>query len=157
MKDLQSIEHYCYKIHTLLMKGSVHPSPLYRQHPITIFTRKSWLTPPSIIFQKFQPHINKAGVCALWRLMVQKNLQSKQRSEVFYKLTKLLKGTLSYVAIMCENCVIDNPLQLNPCEYGWEINEGEKSLKPTLLPTGIKIAHDKILQTRCKCISTQCK
>ena len=62
-----------------------------------------------------------------------------------------------YVAIMCENCVIDNPLQLNPCEYGWEINEGEKSLKSTLLPTGIKIAHDKILQTRCKCISTQCK
>ena len=62
-----------------------------------------------------------------------------------------------YVAIMWGNCVIDNPLQLNPCEYGWEINEGEKSLKPTLLPTGIKIAHDKILQTRCKCISTQCK
>ena len=33
-----------------------------------------------------------------------------------------------YVAIMWESCVIGNPTQLNPCEYGWERNEGEKSL-----------------------------
>ena len=32
-----------------------------------------------------------------------------------------------------------------------------KSLRPTMLPTGIKIAPNKILQTtRCKCVSTQC-
>ena len=46
---------------------------------------------------------------------------------------------------------------LNPCEYGWERNEGEKPLRPTMLPTGMKIARDDILQiTRCKCVSTQC-
>ena len=62
-----------------------------------------------------------------------------------------------HVAIMWENCVIGNPPQLNPCEYGWEKNEGERSLGPTMLPTGIKIAPDKILQTTsCKCVSTQC-
>ena len=63
-----------------------------------------------------------------------------------------------YVAIMWENCVIVSPLQLNPCEYGWERNEGEKPLGPTMLSTGIKIAPDDILQTiRYKCVSTQCK
>ena len=45
---------------------------------------------------------------------------------------------------------------MNSCEYGWERNEGEKWLRPTKLPTGIKIAPDEILQTtRCKCVSTQ--
>ena len=65
---------------------------------------------------------------------------------------------LSYhVAFMWENCVIGNPPQLNPCEYGWERNEGEKSLRPTMLQNGIKIAPDEILQTTyCKCVSTQC-
>ena len=63
-----------------------------------------------------------------------------------------------YVAVMWENCVIGNPSQLNPCGYGWEINEGEKSLRPTLLPTETKMTPDKILQTAsCKCISTQYK
>ena len=58
---------------------------------------------------------------------------------------------------MWENCVIGNPPQLTPCEYGWERNEGEKLLRPTMLPTGIKIAPDEIPQiTRCKCVSIQC-
>ena len=36
-------------------------------------------------------------------------------------------------------------------EFGWERNEGEKSLRPTML------APDKTLQTtRYKCVSTQC-
>ena len=62
-----------------------------------------------------------------------------------------------YVAFIWENCVIGNPPQLNPCEYGWERNEGKKSLRPTMLQNGIKIAPDEILQTtRCKCVSTQC-
>ena len=62
-----------------------------------------------------------------------------------------------HVSIMWENCVIGNPPQLTPCEYGWERNEGEKLLRPTMLPTGIKIAPDEIPQiTRCKCVSTQC-
>ena len=63
-----------------------------------------------------------------------------------------------YVAIMWGNCVTGNPHQLSPCEYGWERNEGEESLRPTMLPAGTKVAPDKILQTaRCKCASTQCK
>ena len=42
-------------------------------------------------------------------------------------------------------------------KYGWEKNEGEMSLWRTMLPTGIKIATDKILQTACsKFVSTQC-
>ena len=57
---------------------------------------------------------------------------------------------------MWENCVIGNPPQLTPCEYGWEKNKGEKLLRPTMLPTGIKIAPDEIPQiTRCKCVSTR--
>ena len=51
-----------------------------------------------------------------------------------------------YVAIMLENCAISNPPQLNPCEHGRERNEGETSLRPTMLPTGMKIAPDEILQ-----------
>ena len=58
---------------------------------------------------------------------------------------------------MWENCVVGNTPQLNPCEYGWERNEGEKPLRPTMLPTGKKIAPDEILQTtHCKCVSIQC-
>ena len=62
-----------------------------------------------------------------------------------------------HVAIMWKNCVIGNPPQLNLCEYRWERNEGEKPLRPTMLPTGIKIAPDEILQTiRSKCVSSRC-
>ena len=64
---------------------------------------------------------------------------------------------LHQVAIMWGNCVIGNPPQLNPCEYGWERNEEQMLLRPTMLPTGIKIAPDEILQTTCcKCVLTQC-
>ena len=59
-----------------------------------------------------------------------------------------------YATIMWENCVTSNPPQLNPCEYGWDRNEGEKSLRSTMLSVGIKIAPDEILQTPCcKCAS----
>ena len=44
-----------------------------------------------------------------------------------------------YVAVMWENCVIGNLPQVNPCEYGWERNEGERSLRPNMLQTGIKL------------------
>ena len=78
MKDLMSKEHYCYKIHTLLMKSSAYP-PYYRQlsyienpaHPLPIFTMKFW-SPSSMIFQKSQPPINKAVECTLRKLMMQK-------------------------------------------------------------------------------------
>ena len=63
-----------------------------------------------------------------------------------------------YVAFMWENCVTGNPPQLNSYKCGWEGNEQEESLRPTMLPTGIKISPDEILQTtRYKCVSTQWK
>ena len=53
------------------------------------------------------------------------------------------------------NC---NLPQLNPCEYDLDRNEGEKSLRPTMLSAGIKISPDETLQkTRYKCASSQCK
>ena len=62
MKDLLSKDHYCYKIHTLLMKSSAYsPSidnPLYGL-PTRIY--KKILTPASMIFQKSQPPINQEG------------------------------------------------------------------------------------------------
>ena len=40
-----------------------------------------------------------------------------------------------YVAFMWENCVTGKPPQLNSCEYVWEGNEKEESLRPTMVPT----------------------
>ena len=63
-----------------------------------------------------------------------------------------------YVAFMWKNCVTGKPPQLNSCEYAWEGNEKEESLRPTMLPAGIKISPDEILQTTCcKCVSTEWK
>ena len=47
MKDLLSEEHYCYKIHTLLMESNDNPLSIDKSLIWTtpIFTRKSWLTP----------------------------------------------------------------------------------------------------------------
>ena len=57
----------------------------------------------------------------------------------------------------CGKAVIGNPPQLNPRQYGRVRNEGEKPLRSTMLPNGIKTAPDEILQTTlCKCVSTQC-
>ena len=132
------------------------PSPFIDSLPIwntppPIFTRKS-SSPLLRFFKNLTPSINKVGVSVLWSLMVQKicNTTSTSALQMNIKLSH-------HVAIMWENCVIGNPPQLNPCEYGWERNEGEKPLRPTMLPAGIKIAPDEILQTtRCKCVSTQC-
>ena len=38
MKDLLSKEHYCYKLHTLLMKNSAYPL-FYSQPPYMVYTR----------------------------------------------------------------------------------------------------------------------
>ena len=47
---------------------------------------------------------------------------------------------------------------MHPCEYDLDRNEGEKSLRPAMLPAGIKISPDETLQTtRYKCALTQCK
>ena len=52
-----------------------------------------------------------------------------------------------YVAIMWKNRVTSNPPKINPCEYGWDRNKGDKSLRPTILPAGIKIEPDEIQKT----------
>ena len=88
-----------------------------------------------------------------------KNLQRHQHSSLLPtdRAFEMNVKLSHHVPVMWENCVIGNPPQLNSCEYGWERNEGEKSRRSTMLPTGIKIAPDKILQTtRCKCVSNQC-
>ena len=135
------------------------------EYPTPIFTMICW-SPPLRFFKNLNPPINKArggngGWCALWRLIVRKNLQSHQALRSLLPTDKALQINIElshYVAIMWKNCVIGNPAQLNPCEHGRERNEGETSLRPTMLPTGIKIAPDEILKTtRCKCVSTQCK
>ena len=45
MKDILSNEQYCYKIHTLLMKSVLTPSPFIDNPPI-------WNTPPPPHFYK---------------------------------------------------------------------------------------------------------
>ena len=58
MKNLLSKEHYCYKIHTLLMKSSAYPHPSI-DNPLYELPRPSILQenpkPPSMFLSKFQP------------------------------------------------------------------------------------------------------
>ena len=93
--------------------------------------------------------------------MVQKKLQSHQHSDIPLPTDEALEMNCKlshYVAFMWGNCVTGKPPQLNSCEYVWEGNEKEESLRPTMLPTGIKISPDEILQiTCCKCVSTEWK
>ena len=57
MEDFLSKEHYCYKIHTLLMKSSaLNQLPFMDYLPSTVFQEN--LDPPcSTIFEKSQPPI----------------------------------------------------------------------------------------------------
>ena len=65
MRDLLSKERYPYKILTLLMKSSgylafsIDNTP-YMDYPR--FLQKNIDLPPSMIFQKYQPPVNKVGV-----------------------------------------------------------------------------------------------
>ena len=141
MKDLLSKEHYCYKIHTFLIKNSAYP-PFYRQ--------PSYIEYPTPIFQgnldslllwflkNLNSPINKVGSVHYEDWCCKKSCKptSTQKSSTNSWNWKLLKWTLSYHTMLhsCgKNCVIGNPPQLNSCEYGWERNEGEKSLRPTTL------------------------
>ena len=63
MKVFLSKEHYCYKIHTSSMKSIANPH-FYRQtllYGLLPHFYKKILIPPSLIFQKSQPPINKEG------------------------------------------------------------------------------------------------
>ena len=57
MKDLLSKEHYCYEIHTSLMKSSAYLFSIDTHPPIwaTLHFYKKILIPPSVIFKKFKP------------------------------------------------------------------------------------------------------
>ena len=54
MKGLLSKEHYCDKIHTLLMKSIAYPHSM--DNPPPLFLQEN-LDPPSMIFQKSQPFL----------------------------------------------------------------------------------------------------
>ena len=44
-----------------------------------------------------------------------------------------------------------------PCQFGWEMDEDQQILLPTMLPNGTKIAPETVLKiTKCKCSSTHC-
>ena len=60
MKDLLSKEHYYYQIHILSMKSIAYALPPSIDTPLPNFCKKI-LIPPSIIFRKSQPPINKGG------------------------------------------------------------------------------------------------
>ena len=64
MKDLLSKEHYCYKIHTILMKSSAYLL-FYRQPYPPIWARSSFLQEnfnrPPMIFQKSQQPYKQGG------------------------------------------------------------------------------------------------
>ena len=61
MKDLMSKDHYCYKIHTLLMNSSASPpsidNPIYMDYPR--FYKKIFAL--FYDFSKVPPSINKGG------------------------------------------------------------------------------------------------
>ena len=60
MKDLLRKEHYCYKMHTSLMKNSASP-PFYRQTPYMVYPQPAPpflpenLDPPFYDFPKISP------------------------------------------------------------------------------------------------------
>ena len=103
------------------MKSSAYPLPFYRQLPIwkitsPIFRRKS-LSPSLWFFKNLTPSINKVGVYALWRLMVQTicSATSTQKSSTNWQ--SFWNERLSWHIMLqtCgKKCVIGNPPQLNP-------------------------------------------
>ena len=65
-----SKEHYCYRIHTLIKSCTSTPPPppslynpyqLYGLPPTHFYNKILTAPPPSIIFQKSQPPVNKVG------------------------------------------------------------------------------------------------
>ena len=144
MKDLLSKEHYCYKIHTLLIKSSASPffyrQPSYIEYPnlhfykeilISFFYDFSKLSTPLWIRWGVGTMKTDGAKISAKPPALRSFLPTDRALEINIKLSH-------YIAFMWENCVIGNPLQLNSCEYGWERNEGEKFLRSIILQTGIK-------------------
>ena len=62
-----------------------------------------------------------------------------------------------FAATMWKNCISGRPPQMDPCQFGWEMDEDQQILLPTMLPNGTKIAPETVLKiTKCKCSSTHC-
>ena len=63
-----------------------------------------------------------------------------------------------FAASMMKCCVTGKLPNMNPCEYGWELDTDEVSLKPTMLPDGVEITPKAVLQTtRCNCNTSKCR
>ena len=45
-----------------------------------------------------------------------------------------------FAATMWKNCISGRPPQMDPCQFGWEMDEDQQILLPTMLPNGTKIA-----------------
>ena len=49
-------------------------------------------------------------------------------------------------------CLQNDPPSLDPCKYGWEKEEGTKTLQPIMIPKGTEAAPDEVLRsTKCNC------
>ena len=55
---------------------------------------------------------------------------------------------------MWKKCVTGIPPELDPCDFGWE--RDRESLRPIMLPDGIDVAPEQVLQMTRKCSSSQC-
>ena len=56
------------------------------------------------------------------------------------------------------NCVTGKLPNMDPCQFGWELDKDGKSLKPKMLPDGVDIALKAVLEsTRCTCKVSNCK
>ena len=63
-----------------------------------------------------------------------------------------------YAAVMWRHCVSGQPPQMDPCSFGWELEEDGVKLRPRMLPNDVKIAPDDVLKmVRCSCAVIQCK
>ena len=45
------------------------------------------------------------------------------------------------------NCVTGKLPNMDPCQFGWELNKDGKSLKPNMLPDGVYIAPKAVLES----------
>ena len=63
-----------------------------------------------------------------------------------------------YVSVLMTNCVTGNLPNMDPCQFGWELDKDGKSLKPKMLPDGVDLSPKAVLEsTRCTCKVSNCK
>ena len=69
-----------------------------------------------------------------------------------------LNNKRSYcAAVMQRNCVSGQLLQMDPCKFGWELEDVVK-LRPRMVPIDVRTGLDDVLKTsRCSCAVIQCR